>query len=187
MNTLEQPPKKDPSTTVEEYFKQEDATKKLAEQAALAAKLEAPVALKEIKDPKMFAAIEFFQALPDTEGKWGEVFESLQKDELTPQAYDFLKKFVNGEAGPKATYFFDEKKNEGFFETPQMKEFREAKDEFQGKFGAKLDTWKSKGFVVEDMNSLVKAYMADKGLDLVTTADKKVGWGTPGSGFDFKM
>jgi hypothetical protein len=185
MNTLEQPPKKDPAEVVEAYMKQEETQKKLAEQAALAAKLEAPVALKEIKDPKIFAAIEFFQALPDTEGKWGEVFESLQKDELTPKAYDFLQKFVNGEAGPKATYFFDEKKNEGFFETPQMKEFREAKDEFTNKFSAKLNSpaWKAMEI---DINELTKAYMADKNLDLVNDG-KKVYWGTPKAGFDFKI
>ena len=40
--------------------------------------------------------------------------------------------------------------------------------------------------VVENMDGLVKAYMKDKDLDLITTKDKKVLWGTPKSGFAMK-
>lgn len=183
---MENMPKAVKEEVLESIATKAGVEKELAEQALASSKIEGPVSLKSIKDPKMFAAIEFFQALPDTEGRWGEVFESLKKDELTPKAYEFLQKFVAGEAGPKVTYHFDEIKG-GSYETPQMKEFREAKTEFEGKFANKLAVWKSKGFEVENMNALVKAYMADKGLDLVTTKDKKVAWGTPAAGFVAKL
>jgi len=65
-------------------------------------------------------------------------------------------------------------------------DFENAKAEFDKKFGNKLKTWANKGFVVENMDGLVKAYMKDKDLDLITTKDKKVLWGTPKSGFAMK-
>lgn len=140
---------------------------------------EGPVTLKEIKDPKTLAMIEFLNKYPN----WAKRFGDLSSMDASISA-ETMNLVASEMESQNLNYFFDEKKSEGFYETIQMKEFREAKDEFMSKFGAKLETWKSKGFV-GDENELVKAYMKDNTLDLVSTPDNKIAWGAPVAGYEF--
>lgn len=181
---------KKPSRVEEEVMErnaQESESKKIASEATKS-RYEGPVTLKEIKDPKVLAMIEFLNKYPNWAKKFDEAREKEEKGTPLSVNTKISAETMNLVAAemesPNLNYFFDEKKNEGFYETIQMKEFREAKGEFMAKFGAKIETWKSKGLTADE-NELVKAYMKDKSLDLVTTPDNKVAWGTPVAGYEF--
>jgi hypothetical protein len=179
---------------VQEYMEKDFAQKDLAEKAQNSAETkESPIKLKEIKDVKTLAAIEFLQELPAWSKRLGELE---MNSEISAENYNLIKNWMKD---PKHTYEDGKWSSTGIeaakdisrqresWEAADKAEFESAKSDFNKKFGNKLNVWKSKGYEVEDMDRLVKAYMKDKDLDLVTTKDKKVMWGKTKAGYEVNL
>lgn len=129
--------------------------------------------LKDLRDPKMIAAIEFLATYPGWQERLGKGELSVDT-ELSAQTIQLVEGWM---ANPIHHYNFDEKKHEGFWETEQMKEKRGTKEEFENEFGFKIEAWNKKGYA-GDKDQLAEEYIANPNGELKTTSDMKIVWDT---------
>ena len=197
---MENMPKGVREEALERIAKDKAIEKELAENAlASSQKMESPVKLKELslQAKAMLAELLTIPAYKKIFGKYeSESLTETANAEISPKDMDILNekmsdprnRFKNGkyilggqEAGAELHARAESWKQE------EKAEFDKAKTDFEAKFGNKIKIWADKGYKVDDMNALVKAYMNDKGADLITTKDKKVAWGQPAAGYEVKL
>ena len=175
-------PKQQPTGGVEKV-KGPEASKLLAEKLAeeailgLEEKKEGPIKLKEIRDTKTYAAIDFLSQFP----VWRERFGDLSQDSvISPETLNLVKGWMKD-----PNHVYDEDKTEWTStlveEAKERKEKgkeKEDKNNFLTKYDRKIKAWEKEGYTA-NMDELFEAYTKNPNLELVTTPGKKIAWGRP--------
>ena len=177
-------PKQQPTGDVEKV-KGPEASKLLAEKLAeeailgLEEKKEGPIKLKEIRDTKTYAAIDFLSQFP----VWRERFGDLSQDSvISPETLNLVKGWMKD-----PNHVYDEDKTEWTStlveEAKERKEKgkekeKEDKNNFLTKYNRKIKAWGKEGYTA-NMDELFEAYKKNPNLELVTTPGKKIAWGRP--------
>jgi hypothetical protein len=177
-------PEKHPE--LDAFIKQEETQKNLAKEA-MVEKKETAVGIKDIKDVKTLAAIEF---LGENSPAWAKRFGDLSSmdSKISAETLNLVKGWMSN----PDNRFEDGKWISGSLEQAAEKReqvqmnIEQATADFTKKYGSKIKTWAKKGFEA-DMDKLVKDYMKNPSLDLVTTEDNKVAWGKPDASYTFNQ
>jgi hypothetical protein len=163
----------------------EAVSKLLAEELAKKAvsdlgKKEGLIKLKEIRDTKTYAAIDFLSQFPAWRERFGDLlqFDSV----ISPETLNLVKGWMED-----PNHVYDEEKTEWTStlveEAVEKRERKEEKDmrdrlNFEKKFGYKIKVWEDKGYTA-NMDELLEAYKKNPNLELVTTPGMKIAWGRP--------
>ena len=180
-------PKQQPTGDIEKVKGPEVSkllAEKLAEEAILGLeeKKEGPIKLKEIRDTKTYAAIDFLSQFP----AWRERFGDLSQDSvISPETLNLVKGWMKD---PNHVY----NKDKTEWTSTLVEEVREKREEKKDKdmkdrlnfekkfstFSTKIKVWEGKGYTA-NMDELFEAYKKNPNLELVTTPGKKIAWGRP--------
>ena len=145
-------------------------------------KKEGSIKLKEIRDVKTYAAIDFLSQFP----AWRERFGDLSFDSvISPETLNLVKSWMKD---PNHVY----NKDKTEWTSTLVEEVREKREEKKDKdmkdrlnfekkfstFSTKIKVWEGKGYTA-NMDELFEAYKKNPNLELVTTPGKKIAWGRP--------